>query len=202
MEGFAKFAAAVAVPLGLLNILGGIVAGIWLAILGRWGIIGYGLLALVVSGYGLGLAMMPGLLFAVPAAALHEKGHKPVSYFFSFLSALYTMAVLAIWCMAVLFFFVRQADSSSIIPILIWSYGVATGPIAWMAQKEMQGGGGEYSMISTMFAQVAYVLVVLAVLLFRVSLVDVTILFGAVMVIGLIVQFRIASQMEAFTSRG
>lgn len=51
MEAFAKFAAAVAIPLGLLNMLGGIVAGIWLAILGRWGIIGYGIAALLVSTF-------------------------------------------------------------------------------------------------------------------------------------------------------
>jgi hypothetical protein len=37
METFTKLAAALSVPLGLLNMLGGIVAGIWLAILGEWG---------------------------------------------------------------------------------------------------------------------------------------------------------------------
>jgi hypothetical protein len=40
------------------------------------------------------------------------------------------------------------------------------------------GGGGEGAMISTFFAQVAYVIVNLAVLFFSVSLVDVIILFG------------------------
>lgn len=200
METLTKLAAALTVPLGLLNMLGGIVAGIWLAILGEWGIIGYGLVALFVSGLGLGLAMAPGLLFAAPAAALHEKGNKLGFYFFGFLGALYTVLVLTAWCIAVLYFFVRQADTSSIIPVLLWSYGVATGPIAWMAQKEAQGGGGEGAMISTFFAQVGYVLVILAVLFFRVSVVDVAILFGAVMIIGLIFQFRIGLQMEKLSS--
>ena len=200
METFTKFAAALSIPLALLNMLGGIVAGIWLAILGKWGIIGYGIAALFVSGFGLGIAMMPGLLFAAPAAALHEKGNKLGFRFFCFLGALYTVAVLTAWCIAVLYFFARQADSGSIIPILLWSYGVATGPIAWMAQKEAQGGGGEEAMISTFFAQVAYVIVVLAVLFFRVSLVDVTILFGVIMVVGLIFQFRIALQLERLSS--
>jgi len=195
MNAFAKLATVLSVPLGLINMLGGIVAGIWLAILSEWGIIGYGIAALFVSGIGLGIAMMPGLLFAAPAAALHEKGNKIGFYIFGFLGALYTIAILTVWCIAVLFFFAKQANADSIIPILIWSYGVATGPIAWMAQKEMQGGN-EYSMISTFFAQVAYLLVIIAILLFRVSLLDVTILFGVIMFIGLIFQFRIASQIE------
>ncbi len=195
MNAFAKLATVLAVPLGLINMLGGIVSGIWLAILGEWGIIGYGIAALFVSGIGLGIAMAPGLLLAAPAAALHERGNKFGFYVFGFLSALYTIAVLSVWCIVVLFFFTKQANADSIIPILIWSYGVATGPIAWMAQKEMQGGN-EYSMISTFFAQVAYILVIIAILLFRVSLLDVTVIFGIVMFIGLIVQFRIASQIE------
>jgi hypothetical protein len=196
MEAFSKLAAALSIPLGLLNILGGIVAGIWLAVLGKWGIIGYGVAALFVSGFGLGIAMMPGLLFAAPAAMLHEKGNKLGFYFFGFLGALYTVAVLTAWCIAVLYFFARQANADSIIPILLWSYGVATGPIGWLAQKAAQGGGGEGEIISTFFAQVAYVIVILAVFFFSVSLGDVIILFGAIMVVGLVFQFRIASQLE------
>ena len=66
MNAFANLATVLAVPLGLINMLGGIVSGIWLAILGEWGIIGYGIAALFVSGIGLGLAMVPGLLLAAP----------------------------------------------------------------------------------------------------------------------------------------
>ena len=57
MEAFVRLMTVMAVPLGILNIFGGVVSGIWLAILGEWGIIGYGILALMVSGIGLGLAM-------------------------------------------------------------------------------------------------------------------------------------------------
>ena len=69
MESFARLLSVLAVPLSILNIFGGIVSGIWLAILGEWGLIGYGILALLVSGMGLGIAMAPGLIFAGPAAA-------------------------------------------------------------------------------------------------------------------------------------
>ncbi len=39
------------IPLGILNIFGGIASGIWLAILGEWGGIGAGLLASVGGAF-------------------------------------------------------------------------------------------------------------------------------------------------------
>ena len=77
---------AAAVPLSLVNIFGGIVSGIWLAILGEWGVIGTGVLAMLISGMALGIAMMPGLIFAVPAATMLENGNKIGGYIFLFLS--------------------------------------------------------------------------------------------------------------------
>lgn len=195
MNAFAKLASVLSVPLWFINIFGGVVSGIWLAILGEWGIIGYGIVALFISGIGISIALMPGMLFAAPAAILHEKGHKIGFYFFGFLSALYTILVLTVWCILVLYFFVKQANVDSIIPILLWSYGVAIGPIAWMAQKEMQGGN-EYSMISTFFVQVAYLMAIIAILFFKVTLIDVIIMFGLIMFIELIIRFKIASQDE------
>ena len=120
-----------AVPLQLLNIFGGIIAGIWLAILGQWSIIGYGLLILIgclFVEFILALVMIPGLLFVLPASALHKKGYKLSAYLFEFLLGFYIMTVLTVWCMGILTFFVKQAGSNSLIPILLWSYGIVSIP--------------------------------------------------------------------------
>ena len=192
MNFFTKLATLFSIPLMIINLLGGIVSFIWLAVLGEWSIIGYGIAGLVFSTFGIGLAMMPALLLIMPAAALYEKGSKFGFYIFSFLGTLYTITVLCIWCLGVLFFFAKLADSSSFIPVLLWSYGIATGPIASMAQKEQN----DYAFISTFFAQIAYILVLIIILFSRVSLLDVSIIFGVIMFIGLIIQFTIASQIE------
>lgn len=42
-------------PIMLLNVFGGIVSGIWLAILGQWGSIGVGILIIAVGGFGIRL---------------------------------------------------------------------------------------------------------------------------------------------------
>ena len=179
-----------AIPLGLLNILGGIVSGIWLAILGEWGTLGWGLLAFVVSGIALKLVLMPSTLLVIPAVHFGEKGNLFAMYILAFLSYLYVIAVVTVWCVAVLYFFAKRADASSIIPMLIWSYGVATGPWAWMAQKDRQGGRVSASVICVFFSQVGYVIMILAILLTHMTLINVIILFLVVMFIGLVVQFK------------
>jgi hypothetical protein len=168
--------------------LGGVISGIWLAILGHWGAIGYGLLFLAFSSFGLGLAMIPGLIFAAPAASMVEKGSKIGGYFLGLLSTLYTYGVLTAWCLAILTYYLKNADNESIIPLLIWSYGVATGPIAWMAHKERN----EYSMISTFFIQLAYLIDIVGILFVDVSVSDMMMIFGIVMTVGLVIQFTLA----------
>lgn len=195
MNAFIKLASVVAIPLVLINGFGGIVSGIWLAILGEWGLIGTGIATLLVAGFALGFAIMPGMLLSAPAIMFLQKGNKLGFYVFGFLSTLYTMAVLTIWCTAVLYFFVERASIDSIIPVMLWSYGVAIGPIAWLAQKDLESGN-EYGMISTFFAQVAYLLAIIAILFIQVSLFDVIVLFGIVMIVALVVQFRIAFEQE------
>jgi len=189
---------AVAVPLGLFNAFGGIVAGIWLAILGEWGAIGWGFAAMIFSTFGISLALMPGIAFAAPAAYFGERDNTVPMYFFILLSSLYTVAVIAAWSGFVLYFFANRADSSSLIPLLLWSYGVATGPFSYMASKEQQGGGGEGfgSMAATFFAQVGYIVMILMVLFMRVSLVDVLAVFLLVMVVGVVVQFGVAIKLQ------
>lgn len=188
MDTFARTLTMIAIPLGIINMLGGIVSGIWLAFLGEWGLIGFGILMLIISGMGLGLAMMPNLIFALPAAAMLEKGNKFGGYFFAFLSSLYTICVLVAWCVLVLIYCTKQASQDSIIPVLIWSYGISTGPIAWLAQKDLQGGN-ENAMVTTFFIEVAYLLTILGILLFGMSLLDVLVMFGVIMTIGLAIQF-------------
>lgn len=180
-----------AVPIALINLLGGIISGIWLAIIGEWSAIGYGILALFISGFGLAIAFIPSTLLSVPGVYFAEKGHKIPLYIFSFISNLYIIAVLSIWCGAVLFFFAQRAHTNSIIPLMIWSYGVATGPLIWMAQKEQQEGDGIGSLIATFFAQIGYIAMILMVLILRASLREILFTFIIIMLVGLMLQFKV-----------
>lgn len=185
-----------AVPLGILNAFGGLVAVIWLAILGEWGTLGYGLVGIFLGAFALGFAMMPGLLFAIPAAMLIDKGYERSGTVIGFLSAIYTALILTTWCMGVLYLFVMRADSQSLAPVLLLAYGVATGPISWMAQKESQHGGGEFAVISSLFAQIAFIAVVGVAFIVAWPFFDLALLFAAIMGVGLLFQFRLAFRMQ------
>src|SRR3546814_2600710 len=140
MKALENLMGAFSVVLVLLNALGGVVAGIWLAILGVLGSIGYGLMVGIGGAILISVAILPGMLLGGPAVMMDKKGIKSGFYLFGFLSAVYTFGVLTAWCLFVLFFFSHRGSESAGVPLLIWSYGAATGPIAYLAQKDMQSG--------------------------------------------------------------
>ena len=187
MGSFEKITTILLIPIFIINMLGGIISGIWLAILGEWGLIGYGLLALIISSFIIGIALIPAMIFAAPSIALIEKGHKFIGYIIGMLGMIYTIGILSAWCLVVLITYMREATPDSIIPVLIWSYGVATGPISYMAQKEMQSGN-EFSGITTFFLQIAYIITILAILFIRINFFDVLVIFGVVMTVAIIIQ--------------
>ena len=187
-----KIFAVVMIPLVVLNFAGGIVAGIWLAFLGEWGIIGWGVASLFFSTWLLNIAFMPGLLLVAPGIVLGQRS-KTVFVAFAFLGAAYQAAVITAWCMGVLYFFMQRAHSSSaFIPIVLWSYGVATGPLSYMAAREARGGGGDAAAISSFFAQIGFVVTVIAGAIFNMTFLNMAYLFGAFMAVGVLGQLAFA----------
>jgi hypothetical protein len=189
MDAYSEFATTLDVPLRIINTIGWIVSGIWLVSLGEIRFLGYGFVAFLLCGTVFDIAMRLGMVFASPAGRFHKKGNKLGFYFFGFLCALYTILVSALWCKNILFIFANEANSESIIPILVMSYSVATLPIILMARFEMQEGN-DYAMISPLFTNVGYVLVVMAIVKFRITLSDAASLLVAIMIIGQLIQFR------------
>ena len=187
MKGFAEFAETVSVPLGLLNVLVGMVAGTWLAILGRWDLLGFGLLAIFMAGLVAAvLARRPGLLLDVPAVERRRSVHRVWIGVLSALGSAYRVAVITGWCVGVLAFFAWRGSGNEA-AALAWSYAIAAGPIVWMDQNEIQGGGGRHSAVITLFAQLAYVLVVLGMVFRHLVLGQAAGLFAGIMAIGLLV---------------
>jgi len=189
---FIAILTALTVPIMILNILGGVVSGIWLAILGEWGEIIRGIIFIVVSGFAISFALMPSLLFAGPAVMAIEKGKKTLGVFFGFLSVLYTVILITVWCVWIMWLFVSSATADSFIPLLIWSYGVALAPWMWLAQKDQQGGGGnEYSIFTTFFAQISYIIAMLM-FFFGATFRTIATVFGTTMIIGGVLQMLFA----------
>tara|TARA_R110000824_G_scaffold155226_6_gene327763 strand:- start:60081 stop:60686 length:606 start_codon:yes stop_codon:yes gene_type:complete len=180
------------IPIMLLNFFGALVSGIWLGVLGEWKLVGWGVALMLTSHFFLGFVLMLGLLLGGPAAVLADKGKVLFALPFLILSQVYTYGVIAVWCLAVFFFFVGSADRDSFIPLVVWSYGVALSPIMFMAQRDQMSGGGDASAFTTFSAQVAYIVIGLIVIFGNATFGTLCIVFAVIMTIGMLFQSALA----------
>lgn len=170
------------VPLMVLNIFGGIASGIWLAILGEWGGIGMGLLASIGGAFFCSILLLPGFLISVPAVLIMEKGSilRVLGFIIGMVGLFWTFIVMSGWGMFSFDYFMARADSDSRIPYLIWAYGVATGPWAYMASKE----DSDYSFFSVFFLQIASVTSIVTIGFIDMSGMGIFLTFAGIMLLG------------------
>jgi hypothetical protein len=190
MKALLWVVAALGLALPILNILGGIVSCIWLAILGEWGAVGLGIILFLLSILILRFAPMPSDLFRAPAAYCLERGKTFGLLWLCAFSNLYVLACVTVWCCAILFLFVNDATASTLIPQLVWSYGVAGGALLYMAAKDRGPEGliGAATTLTTLFAELAYVVVMLLFILTNIALLQAMMIFGAFMIVAFVVK--------------
>ena len=195
MNGLEAFLVLLLVPLLILNILGGIVAGIWLIILGEWVIVVEGLLIAYASNFILSFAMLPMWLFAKPAIYFSNKGKTIGMVCFTALSNLYILAVITFWCCGIMFYFIGSATESNLIPRLLWTYGLAIGPWTYFARQDGQGGRPESfaSMIATFFAQIGYVTIMVLVIFTNITLIGTIKAFACFMAVAMLFLMTLAT---------
>lgn len=191
MKAIAGFFTLMGSALIVLNALGGVVSGLWLAFLGQWGVIGLGILGVFTAHFAIAIALLPSAALGVAAGVAAERKSRFAFYSLAALSSLYVAALITAWCLFVLTTFLRRADAHSWIPILVWSYGVAMAPWAWLASKEVEGGGGDASATAVFFGQLAYVVLMLMISFSRPSQFTGWIVFGCIMLIGSVLQLAI-----------
>jgi hypothetical protein len=146
------FLSLLVLPIAILNFAGGIIGGIWLAVLGQWSLVGIGLAAAVLSPMLLSLLLMPGMLFAAPAALAMGKWHHVIGILFGAIAALWTNAVIVAWCVVIFIFVIEHFKIGSIWPYLLWAYSVSTCPWTYMASREVLSDPNSTSPITAFFA--------------------------------------------------
>lgn len=118
---------------------GGIVAGIWLIILGKWVPVVSAILISLVATFFIGFAMLPSGLLAYPAMKALEKGNRITGYFLMLCSQLYINGILWFWTMFIFSRAIKYVsyNGTGLTPLLILAYCVVTAPIISMATKEI-----------------------------------------------------------------
>jgi hypothetical protein len=124
-------------PIGILNGTAGVVGGIWLATLGQWRILGFGLGALSIANLGLiTIACGPGLLFSALAGRALNKGKYIIAAACGLLNHFWTFVVMTAWCVGIFYVILAGYTSGSRWPFLLWAYETAAGQWAYMAWYE------------------------------------------------------------------
>ena len=193
-----KIVTIFSVPIMFLNIGGGIVGGIWLAILGEWWLLGIGIFLLFTSHWILSLLMIPSLPISVLAVYLYEKKN-PLRHIMSYISQLYTNILIVLTCVFA-FVLCSRFYSGNIgfgyIPYLLWSWGMALGPWQFFASKEPDN---ESSTITLFSASVFYFLFLTSLFISPVLAFIIIIAFGVVQLIALpIFNMYLARQMQEY----
>ena len=158
----AQLAVLVSFPILLINSFGGIIAFVWLMFESEWTLIIQGVLAFFVSSLGLAIAFLPAVGVALIGMFFYKMKIKILAYPIFYISTLLSIAVISIWT---LFVFSYALDNSSpetsLIPITLWAYGVAVGPIQYMASKE--GSENVSSQLLTTFSTLGSLWMVFAI---------------------------------------
>jgi hypothetical protein len=179
------------IPIVILNIFGFIGAAIWLLVIGQWTSVIAGIAISIAAPFFLGLALLPTMILAVPSVRFAERGFTIGLYFFTFLSSVYVALLITGWSGAITFYFLKDAPSYAFWPLLIWSYGVATSPWTYMAQRD----DGVASVMAAFFAQAAYVVMMIAII-FGADLTSAAQIFSLVMMIEVVCHMRLLAEMK------
>lgn len=189
MKALGALLAALVIPFAVLNAFGGLIAGIWLAILGEWSAIFLGLAILFAGAIAASLLLLPGLALGGLGAMAMARGSKLVGWLFIVLASPWTYLAIIAWEVVIFSLFSKRFTDHNIIPMWLWSYGAATGVWSYMASKEERSGGGGSASLAAFAAQVAYIVLSVCYLVlgwpFRESVLAMTIPIFVMVALGL-----------------
>lgn len=130
--------------ISFLNLAAGLIAGVWLLLIGKWHItLGLVLIAFF-GGHLAGLAMMPGM--AIAGLFMTNTSRKSSLFLGSVVLAVYNFAVFGWWTWFVIDSIFPARISQLTLPIVLATYSASTSPIRFLASHERDN---PFSTIST-----------------------------------------------------
>jgi hypothetical protein len=181
-------------PFMILNVFGVLSGAIWLAVLGKWSVLGIGLLGMFGAASSIGLALLPGALINMTAVPfLGKRRLWFLGFPFLLARSIYSDAVIGAWCLAVIILIVKKAGADTTLPALLWAYGVAISPLSYMTQRSSgPDDPGFADVLITFAAQVAIILMAIDVLANGLEFRSLIYLCAGTMIVATLVQATVA----------
>lgn len=133
----------------------GIIAFIWLAILGEWSLLGVGIFFSIGGTTIIGITSSILTVFTFPALILDSTRYSWIVIPFTILNGIGKCAIVIVWCTMIIFLFDEFINNTNYIPTIIWMYVVATGVWHYIAYKEIDN---DISVISASFTEVGVII--------------------------------------------
>ena len=194
-KGLSAFVNIMAVPVMILNWIGGIVGGLWLAILGEWRVVGLGIGFSIIGPWILGLVMVCAMIFVPLLTFFDNKDMRIGSQIVTLISFSFNALVFTIWCLRILTGFVDTVNSAPHLPTLLWAYAVSTTPISYMASQEAQSDPLSPAGVTSFFVKIAFVFVVISIF-FRATIGQFSILCFFLVLVGQFMGVRWSSDVD------
>ena len=142
---------------------------------------------------------MPGMIVTFPAIFLMDKGGilKALGFLVGMVGVIWTYVVMSGWGIFSFNYFVNRSDADSYIPYLIWAYGVAIGPWAYMASKEANG----CSTRTVFFLQVAAITTMLILAFTNMSGSAIVLTFLGIMTVGYVINLIMGGVLAILEAR-
>jgi hypothetical protein len=138
----------------VLNVFGGVLSGIWLAVKGEWGFIIGGIIAAALMPSGFSIASLPVLGLCLVLAFAGDPPPRWAVATIGFVAALWIAALVLGWTLLVFIAYMQHADAGLTVPLLLWGYSVTMSPLVYIARHEHKYVEGTY--IHVLSAMLSY----------------------------------------------
>jgi hypothetical protein len=138
-----------------LSFLAGAVGFFWLLFTGGWRLSVLGCIVMIIAMKVLSFVIFIVQMFFVSILGMPKEDTSGGAAII--LSNLVTWIVMTVWCLAVTWYVFGAASRRlNLIPVVLWAYTLATGPIGALAFEDMKKGN-IFSMIMTLCLQLAFI---------------------------------------------
>jgi len=174
-------------PLVLLNLLSGLIGGVWLIVLGEWGDALWAIVVSYFSTYLISLILMIPLAILLPTTFLLNKGFigKVLSFPFQLLSGISTWLIVGFWGLFVFYTALGAVGNNPAMPYLLIAYGISVGTWGFMSSKEDSPEQYAFLLLASQLSSV-FLLVTLGLL--EISITKIVTIYFAILLSGFVLQ--------------
>ena len=154
---FALLVAPLVLCLVIINVFGGIVAGVWLVVKGEWKLVVFGcLFSVFMPKAWILVSFLPSTGAVKFFFGNNDAPSRRTAFIGAFVLTLWNGLVIATWSAFIFVFFAARIRPGTAAPLLLWAYSTTMAPLAYMLSKEPEDSASTGSQLAMLVATATY----------------------------------------------